>query len=149
MTMAPAALPALAINPAREVPTILEAVRVAGIDDGMLARALGVRRSAVCNWRQMHMPTKRKRAVVEILRHLVGLVDPMDPAHVLTRRGQIVRDAVAELLKIAIEELPAPTPREQSAAQAQAYRALHALGVARVDPLAPFEPIGDLRDGDG
>jgi hypothetical protein len=139
MTMTAVAVPSLATDPTREVPTILEAIRIAGINDGMLARALGIRRSAVCNWRQIQMPVHRKRVLAEIVRHVAGLAAPMDETHVLTQRGRIVRNAVAELLKIATEELPPATRREQIAAESEAYRALRALGVKRLDPFADYD----------
>jgi hypothetical protein len=122
------------LDPENEPPVILEATRIAGLSDGALARSLGLQRTAVCNWRTRYsqMPLKRKRVVIEIMKHLGGLYDEMDEGHILTKRAALMRQMIKQLVDMAAEELPPASWRETNNAEAEAYRALHRLGVKRL-----------------
>jgi hypothetical protein len=133
---------------ARE-PVLLEATRIAGLHDALLARVLGMGKSAIRHWRagRVPIPVRRQHLIIGILERIVGEPDPIEMDHTIAKRAALVRDTVLELLEMARAEIPPPEPGQRNVLEPEVYRMLNRLGLRRPDPLAPFEPIGDLRDG--
>jgi hypothetical protein len=95
-----------------ERPPILEATRALGVNDSMLARALGISKMTVADWGlgKRPIPIVRHLALLFLVTRLTGLVGAKYPPQSrYARRAAIARDAAIAWANLARDELDEDT----------------------------------------